>query len=91
MDTRSLLVNTFEEAAQIMMRRVEALRAYCADPTNTDDVALRGAKLAVHHLARIRERDRNATKHALDYPGPRTARRGIGGRHLHLQGDPTLG
>ena len=52
------------------MRRIEALRAHCADdPANIDEVTLRGAKLAVHHLARIRERDRSVTRHAPDYPG----------------------
>ena len=52
-----------------MMRRTDALRTYCADPTNIDDTTLKGAKLVMHHLARIRERDRGITRHAPDYPG----------------------
>ena len=51
------------------MRRIEALRAYCADLGNIDPVTLKGTQLVVRHLARIRERDRNITKYASDYPG----------------------
>ena len=61
--------NTFEEAAQIMMRRTDALREHCADPANYDEATLAGVAIVIRQLARIRERDRSITKHAPDYPG----------------------
>ena len=80
--------STFEEATQIQMRRIEA-RAYCADPGNINPVTLKGTQLVVRHLARIRERNRNITKHASDYPRQQSEATEIV-RHLRLQGDPPL-
>ena len=70
------------------MCRIEALRAYCADPGNIDPVTLKGTQLVVRHLARIRERDRNITKHASDYPGQQIEATGI--VTCVSKGDPPL-